>query len=178
MYQIVNKKVLNPTVTMMDIKAPLVAKKAQPGQFIILRVDEDGERIPLTIADFDRERETITIIYQIVGYSTRELAKLKEGDCLTNFAGPLGVPTTLHEHKHVIGIAGGVGSAPLYPQLRALSQMGVKCDVIIGGRDEQYVILADKFAKFCDHVYITTDNGSLGEKGFVTTKLQSLIDNG
>ena len=178
MYKIVHKERLNDLVELMEIHAPYVARKCEPGQFIILTVGEDGERIPLTIADFDRERETITIIYQIVGYSTRELAKLKEGDCLTNFAGPLGVPTTLHEHKHVIGIAGGVGSAPLYPQLRALSQMGVKCDVIIGGRDEQYVILADKFAKFCDHVYITTDNGSLGEKGFVTTKLQSLIDNG
>lgn len=178
MYKIVHKERLNDVVELMEIHAPYVARKCEPGQFIILTVGEDGERIPLTIADFDRERETITIIYQIVGYSTRELAKLKEGDCLTNFAGPLGVPTTLHEHKHVIGIAGGVGSAPLYPQLRALSQMGVKCDVIIGGRDEQYVILADKFAKFCDHVYITTDNGSLGEKGFVTTKLQSLIDNG
>ena len=178
MYKIVHKERLNDVVELMEIHAPYVARKCEPGQFIILTVGEDGERIPLTIADFDRERETITIIYQIVGYSTRELAKLKEGDCLTNFAGPLGVPTTLHEHKHVIGIAGGVGSAPLYSQLRALSQMGVKCDVIIGGRDEQYVILADKFAKFCDHVYITTDNGSLGEKGFVTTKLQSLIDNG
>ena len=112
MYKIVHKERLNDVVELMEIHAPYVARKCEPGQFIILTVGEDGERIPLTIADFDRERETITIIYQIVGYSTRELAKLKEGDCLTNFAGPLGVPTTLHEHKHVIGIAGGVGSAP------------------------------------------------------------------
>lgn len=178
MYKIVRKEQLNDVVELMEVHAPYVARKCEPGQFIILRVNEDGERIPLTIADFDREKETITIIYQIVGYSTRELSKLNEGDCLCDFAGPLGVPTQLHASNHVIGVAGGVGSAPLYPQLRALAKMGVKCDVIIGGREAQYVLWADKFAEFCEHVYITTDNGSLGEKGFVTTKLQSLIDAG
>ena len=178
MYKIVRKEILNDVVELMEIHAPYVARKCEPGQFIILRVDEDGERIPLTIADFDREKETITIIYQIVGYSTRELAKLNEGDCLCDFAGPLGVPTQLHASKHVIGVAGGVGSAPLFPQLRALASMGVNCDVIIGGREAQYVLLADEFKKFCQNVYITTDDGSLGEKGFVTTKLQALIDQG
>ena len=178
MYKIVRKEILNDVVELMEIHAPYVARKCEPGQFIILRVDEDGERIPLTIADYDREKETITIIYQVVGYSTKKLAALNEGDCVCDFAGPLGVPTVLHQHNHVIGVAGGVGSAPLYPQLRALAAMGVKCDVIIGGREAQYVLWADKFAEFCDHVYITTDNGSLGEKGFVTTKLQALIDDG
>lgn len=178
MYKIVRKEILNDVVELMEIHAPYVARKCEPGQFIILRVDEDGERIPLTIADYDREKETITIIYQVVGYSTKKLAALNEGDSVCDFAGPLGVPTVLHQHNHVIGVAGGVGSAPLYPQLRALAAMGVKCDVIIGGREAQYVLWADKFAEFCDHVYITTDNGSLGEKGFVTTKLQALIDAG
>ena len=178
MYKIVRKEILNDVVELMEIHAPYVARKCEPGQFIILRVDEDGERIPLTIADYDREKETITIIYQVVGYSTKKLAALNEGDSVCDFAGPLGVPTVLHQHNHVVGVAGGVGSAPLYPQLRALAAMGVKCDVIIGGREAQYVLWADKFAEFCDHVYITTDNGSLGEKGFVTTKLQALIDDG
>lgn len=178
MYKILRKKVLNDVVELMEIHAPYVARKCEPGQFIILRVGEDGERIPLTIADYDREKETITIIYQIVGYSTKELAKLNEGDELTDFVGPLGAPTPLHKSKHVVGVAGGVGSAPLYPQLRALAEMGVDVDVIIGGREAQYVLLADEFSQFCKNVYITTDDGSLGDKGFVTTKLSELIENG
>lgn len=176
MYQILKKEKLNDVVELMEIHAPYVARKCEPGQFIILRVGEDGERIPLTIADYDRERESITIIYQIVGYSTRMLSLLNEGDELTDFVGPLGVPTNLHASKHVVGVAGGVGSAPLYPQLRALAQMGVSVDVIIGGREAQYVLWADKFKEFCDHVYIMTDDGSLGEQGLVTQKLQELID--
>jgi len=178
MYKILRKEVLNDVVELMEIHAPYVARKCEPGQFIILRVGEDGERIPLTIADFDREKETITIIYQIVGYSTKELSKLNEGDELTDFVGPLGAPTELHKSKHVVGVAGGVGSAPLYPQLRALAQMGVDVDVIIGGREAQYVLMADDFRKFCKNVYITTDDGSLGDKGFVTTKLSQLIESG
>ena len=145
MYKIVRKEVLNDVVELMEIHAPYVAKKCEPGQFIILRVGEDGERIPLTIADYDREKETITIIYQIVGYSTKQLAKLNEGDELTDFVGPLGVPTEFHDVKKVIGVAGGVGSAPLYPQLRELANRGVEVDVIIGGREAQYVLWADKF---------------------------------
>lgn len=178
MYKIVKKEVLNDVVELMEVHAPYVAKKCEPGQFIILRVGEDGERIPLTIADFDREKETITIIYQIVGYSTKELAKLNEGDELTDFVGPLGVPTVLHETKHVIGVAGGVGSAPLFPQLRELANRGVDVDVIIGGREAQYVLLADEFKKFCKNVYIATDDGSLGTKGFVTNVLSDLIEKG
>lgn len=178
MYKIVKKEMLNDVVELMEVHAPFVSKKCEPGQFIILRVGEDGERIPLTIADYDREKETITIIYQIVGYSTKELSNLNEGDCLTDFVGPLGAPTVFHQHKHVVGVAGGVGSAPLYPQLRALAKMGVDVDVIIGGREEQYVLWADKFKEFCKNVYIATDDGSVGTKGFVTTVLSELIEKG
>lgn len=178
MYKIVKKERLNDVVELMEVHAPMVSRKCEPGQFIILRVGEDGERIPLTIADYDREKETITIIYQIVGFSTKALSKLNEGDEITDFVGPLGVPTNLQKSHHVIGIAGGVGSAPLYPQLRKLAQMGVDVDVIIGGREAQYVLWADKFKEFCKHVYIMTDDGSLGEKGFGTVKLQQLIDRG
>ena len=176
MYKIVKKERLNDVVELMEVHAPMVARKCEPGQFIILRVGEDGERIPLTIADYDREAETITIIYQIVGFSTRQLAKLNEGDEITDFVGPLGVPTDLHKSNHVVGIAGGVGSAPLYPQLKKLAEMGVDVDVIIGGREAQYVLWADKFKAFCKNVYVMTDDGSLGEKGFGTVKLQELID--
>lgn len=175
MYKIVRKEVLNDVVELMEIHAPYVAKKCEPGQFIILRASEDGERIPLTIADYDREKETITIIYQIVGHSTEVLSHLNEGDELVDFAGPLGAPTVLHESKHVIGVAGGVGSAPLFPQLRALASMGVKVDVIIGGRESQYVLLKKEFEEFCDHVYIATNDGSMGTKGFVTDVLKDLI---
>ena len=178
MYKIVKKERLNGVVELMEVHAPMVARKCEPGQFIILRVGEDGERIPLTIADYDREAETITIIYQIVGFSTRQLAKLNEGDEITDFVGPLGVPTELHKSNHVVGIAGGVGSAPLYPQLKKLAEMGVDVDVIIGGREAQYVLWADKFKAFCKNVYVMTDDGSLGEKGFGTVKLQELIDSG
>lgn len=178
MYKIVKKERLNDVVELMEVHAPMVARKCEPGQFIILKVGEDGERIPLTIADYDREAETITIIYQIVGFSTRQLAKLNEGDEITDFVGPLGVPTELHKSNHVVGIAGGVGSAPLYPQLKKLAEMGVDVDVIIGGREAQYVLWADKFKAFCKNVYVMTDDGSLGEKGFGTVKLQELIDRG
>lgn len=178
MYKIVKKERLNDVVELMEVHAPMVARKCEPGQFIILRVGEDGERIPLTIADYDREAETITIIYQIVGFSTRQLAKLNEGDEITDFVGPLGVPTELHKSNHVVGIAGGVGSAPLYPQLKKLAEMGVDVDVIIGGREAQYVLWVDKFKAFCKNVYVMTDDGSLGEKGFGTVKLQELIDSG
>ncbi len=178
MYKILHKEKLNDVVELMVVHAPHVSRKCEPGQFIILRVGDDGERIPLTIADYDREKETITIIYQIVGYSTKALALLNEGDDITDFVGPLGEPTKLHASKHVVGVAGGVGSAPLYPQLRALAQMGVDVDVIIGGREAQYVLWADEFRKFCKNVYITTDDGSLGQKGFVTQVLADLIDQG
>ena len=178
MYKIISKEVLNQAVEMMVIHAPYVARKCEAGQFIIVRVDEDGERVPLTIADSDREAETVTIIYQVVGYSTQKLSEMKAGDCVADFVGPLGQPAPLHRVDHVVGVAGGVGAAPLYPQLRKLHEMGVKVDVIIGGRSAEFVILKEKFEQFCDHVYIATDDGSLGAKGFVTNVLSDLIENG
>ena len=179
MYKIVKKEVLNSVVVMMEIEAPYVAARCEAGQFVIVRVDEDGERIPLTIADFDRERNTVEIIFQVVGYSTTLMAKLNEGDYLQDFVGPLGQPAPLNkEWKRVIGIAGGVGAAPLYPQTKKLAEQGTKVDVIIGGRTAELVLLKEKFEKFCDNVYIMTDDGSLGEQGVVTKKLQELLDAG
>lgn len=179
MYKIVKKEVLNSVVVMMEIEAPYVAARCEAGQFVIVRVDEDGERIPLTIADFDRERNTVEIIFQVVGYSTTLMAKLNEGDYLQDFVGPLGQPAPLSkEWKRVIGIAGGVGAAPLYPQAKKLAEQGTKVDVIIGGRTAELVLLKEKFEKFCDNVYIMTDDGSLGEQGVVTKKLQELLDAG
>ena len=177
MYKIVSKEVLNNAVELMEIHAPYVARKCEPGQFIIIRVDEDGERIPLTIADYDREKETVTIIYQVVGYSTEELSKKEAGDYVEDFVGPLGVPAQLHKtDKKVIGIAGGVGAAPLYPQLRKLAEMGVKVDVIIGGRSAEFVIMEEKFREFCENVYIATNDGSKGTEGFVTDVLKDLLE--
>lgn len=179
MYKIVKKEVLNSVVVMMEIEAPYVAARCEAGQFVIVRVDEDGERIPLTIADFDRERNTVEIIFQVVGYSTTLMAKLNEGDYLQDFVGPLGQPAPLNkEWKRVIGVAGGVGAAPLYPQAKMLAEQGTKVDVIIGGRTAELVLLKEKFEKFCDNVYIMTDDGSLGEQGVVTKKLQELLDAG
>ncbi|MFR5952747.1 MAG: sulfide/dihydroorotate dehydrogenase-like FAD/NAD-binding protein [Coprococcus sp.] len=179
MYKIVKKEVLNSVVVMMEIEAPYVAARCEAGQFVIARVDEDGERIPLTIADFDRERNTVEIIFQVVGYSTTLMAKLNEGDYLQDFVGPLGQPAPLNkEWKRVIGVAGGVGAAPLYPQAKKLAEQGTKVDVIIGGRTAELVLLKEKFEKFCDNVYIMTDDGSLGEQGVVTKKLQELLDAG
>lgn len=179
MYKIVKKEVLNSVVVMMEIEAPYVAARCEAGQFVIVRVDEDGERIPLTIADFDRERNTVEIIFQVVGYSTTLMAKLNEGDYLQDFVGPLGQSAPLNkEWKRVIGVAGGVGAAPLYPQAKKLAEQGTKVDVIIGGRTAELVLLKEKFEKFCDNVYIMTDDGSLGEQGVVTKKLQELLDAG
>ena len=179
MYKIVRKETLNDAAFEMEIEAPMVARKCEAGQFVILRVGEDGERIPLTIGDFDREKGTITIVVQAVGFSTKQLEKLGVGDEVTDFVGPLGRPTEFHDGlKRVVGVCGGIGAAPVYPQLKALAEKGVKVDVIIGGREAQYVLWADKFKTFCDHVYIATDNGELGTKGFGTTVLQQLIDDG
>mgnify|MGYP000900889473 FL=1 len=179
MYKIVSKKILNSALELMEIHAPFVARKCEAGQFIIIRVDEDGERIPLTIADFDRENETVTIIYQKVGYSSNLLSEKQEGDYVEDFVGPLGVPSPLkYTDKKVIGVAGGLGAAPIYPQLKKLHEMGVKVDVIIGGRSKDFIILEEQFREFCDNVYICTDDGSYGTKGFVTVVLQELLDRG
>ena len=150
MYKIVSKKILNSALELMEIHAPFVARKCEAGQFIIIRVDEDGERIPLTIADFDREKETVTIIYQKVGYSSNLLSEKQEGDYVEDFVGPLGVPSPLkYTDKKVIGVAGGLGAAPIYPQLKKLHEMGVKVDVIIGGRSKDFIILEEQFYRSC-----------------------------
>ena len=178
MYEIVDKKVLNSTVELMVIHAPYVTKKCKPGQFIILRVDNEGERVPFTIADYDRDAETVTIIYQIVGDSTQKLARKKIGDTLCDFAGPLGEPSVLKKHTRVLGIGGGVGVAPLYPQIKKLTEMGVACDVIIGGRSAEFVLLEEQFKALGCGVYIATDDGSKGIKGFVTDVLKDRLAQG
>lgn len=178
MYKILNKRQLNETVILMDIDAPFVAKKALAGQFIILRVDEYGERIPLTIADYDREKGTVTIIFQIAGATTQLLSTLKAGDSLKDFVGPLGKATELEGYKKVCVIGGGVGCAIAYPSAKALFKNGAEVDVIAGFRSRDIVILEDEFKAVSSNLYITTDDGSYGEKGFVTDKLKSLIDGG
>jgi ferredoxin--NADP+ reductase len=160
----------------MKIKALMVAKKAKPGQFIILRIDETGERIPLTIADFDRKKGTITIIFMEVGKTTVELGKLNEGDKILNFAGPLGVPSEIEKFGTVICIGGGVGIAPLYPIVRALKDAGNKVISILGARNKDLLMLEDEIEKYSDELLIATDDGSKGHKGFVSDVLQDLID--
>ncbi|MBD5114795.1 MAG: sulfide/dihydroorotate dehydrogenase-like FAD/NAD-binding protein [Ruminococcaceae bacterium] len=178
MYKILKRRQLNENVVLMDIDAPFVAKKALAGQFIILRVDEYGERIPLTIADYDREKGVVTIIFQIVGATTQLLSTLKEGDYLKDFAGPLGKATELEGYKKVCVIGGGVGCAIAYPSAKALFNSGAEVDVIAGFRSKDIVILEDEFKAVSTNLYLTTDDGSYGEKGLVTEKLQSLIDAG
>lgn len=177
MYKIVKKLKLNDVVKLMEVEAPYVARKCEPGQFVIVRIDEEGERIPLTIADYDREKNTVTIIFQELGYSTKLLGQKEVGDELADFAGPLGVPTKLEKKKRVLGIGGGVGAAPLYPQLKKLKANGTEVDAILGGRDESLVILRDEYENVCDNVYFATNDGSLGVKGFVTDVLKDLIEN-
>lgn len=162
----------------MIVQAPYVARRCEPGQFIILRVDEEGERIPLTIAEYDRKQGTITIIYQVVGYSTQKLSEKKAGETLADFVGPLGRPTEFHPYKRVIGIGGGVGAAPLYPQLKKFHDMGVSVDLILGARNKDLILLEEKFSKFCKNIYVTTDDGSYGTKGLVTDKLKELVERG
>ena len=178
MYRIVKKQVLNPTVTRMDIEAPLIAKKAEPGQFIILRVDEKGERIPLTVADFDRERGTVTIIFQIVGATTEKLNHLEEGDCLQDFVGPLGRPSETEGLKKVAVIGGGVGCAIAYPVAKKLHQQGTEVHSIVGFRNKDLVILEEEFRAVSDKLVMMTDDGSYGEKGLVTNALEKLIGEG
>ena len=178
MYRIVKKEVLNPTVTRMDIEAPLIAKKAEPGQFIILRVNEKGERIPLTVADFDRERGTVTIIFQIVGATTEKLNHLEEGDCLQDFVGPLGRPSETEGLKKVAVIGGGVGCAIAYPVAKKLHQQGAEVHSIVGFRNKDLVILEEEFRAVSSKFVMMTDDGSYGEKGLVTNALEKLIGEG
>ena len=178
MYRIANKKILNDTVTLMDIEAPLVAKKAQEGQFIILRVDSEGERIPLTVAGYDREKGTVRIIFQIVGATTKALGSLKEGEYIEDFAGPLGKPTKLDGLKKVCIVGGGVGCAIALPIAEALHNMGAQVHSIIGFRSKDLLILEEEFKKASKKLQIMTDDGSYGRKGLVTEPLKEALENG
>ena len=178
MYQIVGKKSLNPTVTQMDILAPFVAKKALPGQFIILRVDDDGERIPLTIAGYDREKGTVTIIFQIVGGSTELLNHKNVGDFIPDFVGPLGRPTHTEGLKKVCVVGGGVGCAIALPVAKALHEQGAQVTSIIGFRSKDLVILEDEFKAVSDEFYMMTDDGSYGRQGNVCVPLKEMLSGG
>lgn len=177
-YKIVTKKVLNPQIFLMEVQAPLIARRAEPGQFIILRIDEYGERVPFTIADFDREKGTITIIVQIVGKTTQDLSKLEEGEEILDFAGPLGVPTKLEGLKKVAVIGGGLGTAIAYPQAKKLHALGADVTVITGFRNKDLIILEDEVKAVSNRCIIATDDGSNGNQGFVTDKLKELLDAG
>ncbi len=178
MYKIIKKEMLNSTVCKMVILAPMVAKKAEPGQFIILRTNDDSERIPLTIADFDRDNGTVTIIYQIVGGSTIELNRKKEGECIEDFVGPLGVKSKLDGLKKVAVVGGGVGCAIAYPIAKKLNELGATVHSVVGFRSKDLIILEDDFKKVSDRVLFMTDDGSYGEKGVVTSALEKLILDG
>ena len=178
MYKIVRKQELNASVTLMEIEAPAVAKKALPGQFIILRIDEEGERIPLTVAGTDKERGTVTIIFQKVGYTTKKLDLLNEGDALLDFVGPLGRASELEGMKRVAVIGGGLGVAIAYPQAKALHEMGAEVDVIVGFRSTDLMILMDELKAASTNLYVMTDDGSNGHQGFVTTALEEQLKAG
>ena len=178
MYKIVRKKELNPTVTLLEIEAPFVAKKAKAGQFIIFRIDDKGERVPLTIAGYDREKGTVTIIFQKVGFSTVALGTMNEGDYIQDFVGPLGRPTEVEGKKRVCVVGGGVGCAIALPSAQAFKEAGAEVDVIVGFRNKDIVILEDEFKACADNLYLMTDDGSYGEQGFVTVKLQQLLESG
>ena len=178
MYRIVKKEALKPTVVLYEIEAPMVARKAQPGQFIILRVDKNGERIPITIHDYDREKGTVTIIVQTVGATTEKLSHKQEGDFLQDFVGPLGKPTETEGKKKVCVVGGGVGCAIAYPVAKALHENGAQVHSIVGFRTKDLVILQQEFEKVSDRYVLMSDDGSVGEKGLVTNALESLIQSG
>ena len=177
-YKIVKKEMLNPTVFLMEIEAPLVAHKAEPGQFIILRIDEYGERVPFTIADFNREKGTVTIIVQIVGKTTKDLSQLQAGEALLDFAGPLGQPTPLDGKKKVAVIGGGLGTAIAYPQAKKLHDSGADVTVITGFRNKDLIILEEELKVIADKLIVATDDGSNGTQGFVTDMLEKEILSG
>ncbi len=178
MYKIVSKKVLNPTVTMMDISAPLVAKKAQAGQFIILRTDADGERIPLTIAGYDRNAGTVKIIFQTVGETTLRLSKKMEGEYIEDFAGPLGIPTKTEKLKKVLIVGGGVGCAIALPIAQKLKEQGASVTSIIGFRNKDLLILENEFRAASERLFVMTDDGSYGEKGNVCMPINHMLSGG
>lgn len=183
MYKILRKELLAPNIYRMDIEAPRVAHSAKPGQFIIVRLDEEGERIPLTIADYDAKEGWVTIVTQTVGFSTKKLCSMNVGDQLADFAGPLGRPSDFVKEdpevlrsKKILFVAGGVGTAPVYPQVKWLSEHGVKADVIIGAKNKDTLIFVDKMKAVAGNVYIATDDGSEGFHGMVTDLMRYLID--
>jgi len=178
MYKILMKKSLNPTVTMMEVEAPLVARKCEPGQFIILRAKEDSERIPLTIAGYDREKGSVSIIFQIVGGSTEILNSLNEGEYIQDFVGPLGKATETDGLKKVAVVGGGVGCAIAYPVAKKLHDIGCEVHSIVGFRNEELIILKEEFEAASDKYVLMTDDGSAGEKGLVTAALEKLIQDG
>ena len=184
MYKIIEKRTLAPQIFLMDIEAPRVAKSAKPGQFIIIKMDEKGERLPLTISDYDAERGTVTIVVQTIGCSTKEMANYEVGDSFLDFVGPLGQASELMsesieelKNKKIVFIAGGLGTAPVYPQVKWLSEQGIKADVIIGAKAKEYVIMEEEMKKVAGTVYPCTDDGSYGYKGLVTNKLKELVQN-
>ena len=184
MYKIISKRLLTENIYLMDIEAPRVAKSSQPGQFIIIKNNDKGERIPLTIADYDRENGTVTIVFQTVGYATKELANFEVGDYVQDFVGPLGQPSEfVHEdldelrNKNVLFVAGGVGAAPVYPQVKWFYDNNIDVDVIIGARNKELVILEEEMRRVAKNLYISTDDGSYGFNGRVTDCLLDLVNN-
>ncbi|MEW6171631.1 MAG: sulfide/dihydroorotate dehydrogenase-like FAD/NAD-binding protein [Bacillota bacterium] len=178
MNKIVRKTPLAPSVNLIEVENPLIARKAQPGQFIILRVHENGERIPLTISDYDREKGTVTLIFQEIGKTTTMLGRLQEGDCIRDLVGPLGKPTDLDNLGRVVVIGGGLGTALVFSQVKEMHKKGTGVDVIIGARNESLIILEEEIKPYCKNLYIATDDGSRGHKGFVTDLLKKLIEDG
>jgi ferredoxin--NADP+ reductase len=183
MFKIVEKRLLADNIYLLRVEAPRVARSAQPGQFVIVRVDEQGERVPLTIADYDVESGLVTIVIQTIGVSTRKMCALEEGDSLADFVGPLGNPSEFVnlsaeelQRRHYLFVAGGVGTAPVYPQAKWLNEHGAKVDVIIGAKTASLLIYTDEMAKVCDNLYIATDDGSRGFKGMVTAKIKELVE--
>lgn len=184
MYKIITKRCLANNIYLCDVHAPRVAKTCEPGQFVIVKVDEFGERVPLTICDYDRERETVTIVYQVVGSSTKMMEQLSEGDSFRDFVGPLGKPSELIEtpieelkQKKFLFVAGGVGTAPVYPQVKWLKEHGIQADCIIGARNKELIILEEEMQQVVSNLYITTDDGSYGMKGNVNDCIKELVHN-
>jgi ferredoxin--NADP+ reductase len=178
MFKIIRKEVLNPTVKLLEVEAPYIARKAEPGQFVMIRINEEGERIPLTIADYDREKGTVTIIFQEVGKTTQMLGTLEKGDSILDFAGPLGVASHLEGVKKAAVIGGGLGTAIAYPQAKKLHNLGAEVDVITGFRNESLILLEKELKASCSRLFVMTDDGSNGNKGFVTDMLKKLIEEG
>jgi len=185
MFEIIRKEMLTPTICDMVVKAPMVARAARPGQFLIVRPEEKGERVPLTISDYDRENGTVTIVTQAIGVSSNKIIEKEAGDCFAGVVGPLGIESEFvsyteeqYRNSHYVFLAGGVGTAPVYPQAKWLKEHGAKVDVIIGAKTEGLLIYTEEMAQACDNLHICTDDGSKGFHGLVTAKLKELVEGG